>query len=295
MSGLVNSVKKVFKKATNFVKKYWKPILAAVAIYFTAGVALSYFGSTAGFASSLPGFGTGGLFSKAAVWMGFNGTAGSGLFNTAVAAGKIAPAIATTANTTGVLAADTGAIGAGGSSGGLFVNPVTGEAGAKASASMLAGGGGAAAGGGGGALVAQQATQSATESALVKALETQTKLSMVKMGIDTVSGLLAPDPYEEARKMHDLQYASSFGVDRQGNDTFGWGKSDSAAGWANMNKRQSGFGSNVGYGMSSDQSQFREAQFVPTQHEQNNPYGQMKPQQPPGQPAFVQPSMNRRA
>ena len=75
MSGLIKGIKKVFKKVTKFVKKYWKPILAAVAIYFTAGVALSYFSATAPFASAMPGFGATGIFTKAATWMGFAGSA----------------------------------------------------------------------------------------------------------------------------------------------------------------------------------------------------------------------------
>lgn len=279
MSGLVKGVKKVFKKAVKFVKKYWKPIVAAVAVYFTAGVALSYFGSTAAFASSLPGFGTAGVFSKAAVWMGFSGAAGSGIHSTAVMAGKIAGVAGTTSNTVGVLAAQ------GAATGTTVPTSIAGYNMATMSptGAALTGGTGAAvggtgstltsavtplvqaggAGGGGGATTATDA--------LIKALNTQSKLSMVKLGVDTISGLLAPDPYEEQRKtmreQHALQNASSFGVGRDGDSTFGWGSSNAPQqSWADMNKR----------GSSVNQSQFRDAQFVPTAYEQ----AQVSPQMP---------------
>lgn len=78
MSKLVKGVKKVFKKIGRFIKKHWKKIVLAVAIYFTAGVALSYFAPTAGFAASMPGFGAGGIFTKAASFIGLNGPAIAG-------------------------------------------------------------------------------------------------------------------------------------------------------------------------------------------------------------------------
>jgi hypothetical protein len=292
MSGLVKGVGKVFKKTAKFVKKNWKPIVAAVAIYFTAGVALSYFGSTSAFAANLPLFGKGALFSKAAVWMGFNGVSGSGLYSTALAAGKVA----------GVGAAASGAatqsfVGGAGPAGSVaaaqtssVLSPVAATAskipGGTFTAAQFAAAGGktaAAAGAGGGALTATDA--------LIKALNTQTKLSMIKMGVDTISGLLAPDPYEEARKMHALQNASSFGVDREGNDAFGWGKSNVAQLWSGMNKRESGYGSNVGYGQSAGQSQFRDTQFLATAHEQNQ--GDRMPPQPQAGPQFLQPNNQR--
>ena len=47
MSGLFKGIKKVFKKVTKFVKRYWKQIVIAAAIVFTAGVAMGYFGAAA--------------------------------------------------------------------------------------------------------------------------------------------------------------------------------------------------------------------------------------------------------
>jgi len=78
MSGLLKGIGKVFKKIGKFVKKNWKYVAMAVAVYFTAGVALSYFGATAGFAASMPQFGAGGMFTSAASAIGFNGPAVAG-------------------------------------------------------------------------------------------------------------------------------------------------------------------------------------------------------------------------
>jgi len=96
MSGLIKGIGKVFKKVGNFVKKNWKYIAMAVAVYFTAGIALSYFGATAGFAAAMPGFGTGGMFTSAASAIGFNGPAIAGAaIDAATASGMISAGAAT--------------------------------------------------------------------------------------------------------------------------------------------------------------------------------------------------------
>jgi hypothetical protein len=41
MGGLVKGIKKVFKAVGGFVKKYWKVVAIAAAVYFTAGIALA--------------------------------------------------------------------------------------------------------------------------------------------------------------------------------------------------------------------------------------------------------------
>lgn len=266
MSGLVKGIKKVFKKAAKFVKKNFKYIVAAVAIYFTAGVALSYFGSTAAFASSLPGFGTGGIFAKAATWMGFSGSAkvASGLSMTSGAWGGAAGAAFGSTMTAAELAAvqagtATPFVAAGGQHAvAPLVGPPEALAGAGATGGITSGGAGAVAtvsGGAGG-----EASLSATD-ALIKAMNTQSKLSMVKMGLDIASGFLAPDPYEEQRKMHALQNAASFGVDREGNSQFGWGGVDLGGAFSNMNKRDD-------FLPPPDQgSAFAGPQLAPTMHE----------------------------
>jgi hypothetical protein len=72
MSGVVKAIKKVFKAVVKVVKKIAKPLLIAAAVYFTAGLALSAFPATAGFAASMPGFAGGGLLG--------GGAAGTGIF-----------------------------------------------------------------------------------------------------------------------------------------------------------------------------------------------------------------------
>lgn len=124
-------MKKVFKTVGGLIKRYWKPILMAAAIYFTAGIALAYFAPTAGFAAAMPGFGAGGMFSGAATWMGIGSAAnvagGTGLFGlagggaaaatlgagaAAVGAGELAPGAAVAADLTSAAgAADLGGAG----------------------------------------------------------------------------------------------------------------------------------------------------------------------------------------
>lgn len=81
MSGLVKGIKKVFKKIGKVLKKIIKPLAIAVAVYFTAGIALSYFAPTAGFAASMPGFASGGLFGTGFAVGGAPVVAGGGVFS----------------------------------------------------------------------------------------------------------------------------------------------------------------------------------------------------------------------
>jgi hypothetical protein len=96
MGGLVKGIKKVFKAVGNIVKKYWKPILIAAAVYFTAGIALAAMPATASFAAAMPGFGAGGIFSSAATAIGIGDAssvaAGTGLWGNAVASSAVAAA-----------------------------------------------------------------------------------------------------------------------------------------------------------------------------------------------------------
>ncbi len=45
MSKVVKGIKKVFRSVVKVVKKIWKPLVIAAAVYFTAGAAMSYFGA----------------------------------------------------------------------------------------------------------------------------------------------------------------------------------------------------------------------------------------------------------
>ena len=83
MSGIIKGIKKVFKKIGKVIKKIIKPLAIAVAVYFTAGLALSYFGATAGFAASMPGFAGGGVLGTG---IGAGATAGTGIFSSVASA-----------------------------------------------------------------------------------------------------------------------------------------------------------------------------------------------------------------
>lgn len=239
MSGLVKAVKKVFKKAVKFVKKYWKVIVIAAAIYFTAGVALSYFGSTAGFASAMPGFGTGGIFSKAAVAIGFQGSAGvaSGLSMTSGAwAGAAGAAYGTTLTAAEVAALQSGAATAGLTASGqhtlTYATAEGAAAGSGSGAGLVAEGaaaGGAGAGGAGAGGAGAGAGATSTTDALVKAMTTATKLQVGTTLIKTAAGLLSPSEEDLIEKKHELEWGQAFGVDRSGNRQFGWGTGQASA------------------------------------------------------------------
>lgn len=107
MSGIVRSVKKVFKKVVKTVKKVVKKVvkvvkkvlpivLAAAAIYFTAGMAVGTFGGASGQAwlSSMPGWsasgaGWSGMFTRAANTLGAD-FAGQMMASSAAAGGTTA-------------------------------------------------------------------------------------------------------------------------------------------------------------------------------------------------------------
>lgn len=95
MSGVVKGVKKVFKTVGKIVKKVWKPLVIAAAVYFTAGAALSYFGAAgAGAATTAGAAGAGAAAGGAAAgsvasMVGAGGAAATGVV-TSTAAGVAA-------------------------------------------------------------------------------------------------------------------------------------------------------------------------------------------------------------
>ena len=229
MSKLWKGVKKVFKKVVKFVKKYWVYIAIAVAVYFTAGVALAAMPSTATFSAAMPGFGVGGMFSNAAVAMGATGAAGSGIAGTvaANAAAAAAAGAATTAALPGMSAA------AGGS--GLGLGTSTGAVSAQA-AGMMPGAvtagttgataaGGTAAGSMGGAVAgtAAAATKAAAAggvisktSAAVKGMSGLEKVALASTVFKGVGGLLSDSDDDINRKQHAREYGQSYGIGRDG-------------------------------------------------------------------------------
>lgn len=98
MSGLVKSVKKVFKKVGEGIKNVWhaiapiaKVVVIAAAVYFTAGAAIGAFAGE-GAIAALPGWGAGGLFSSAATSMGVPGFGGAATLFASGAGGAAAGA-----------------------------------------------------------------------------------------------------------------------------------------------------------------------------------------------------------
>ena len=55
MSKVVKGIKKVFRSVVKVVKRIWKPLVIAAAVYFTAGAALAYFAPAAGAAGAAAG------------------------------------------------------------------------------------------------------------------------------------------------------------------------------------------------------------------------------------------------
>lgn len=218
MSGLVKTWKKKFKKIKHITKKYWKYVVMAIAIYFTAGLALSMFPATAGFAASLPGFAAGGF---AGLGVGAGSVAGAGVFSqvatgmgmgAGLAGGAAAvsggAAVATGAAAAGTAGAGVAGAGAAGAAAGIETVTVIGSAGAGVgaagtAAAVGAGVAGAAASGGSAAPAAKTGMTFAD------------KLQMAAVGTSAVSQLIGPsekDLINEQAKFH----GSYYGMDEKG-------------------------------------------------------------------------------
>lgn len=212
MSGVILSIKKVFKAVVKFVKKIAKPLLIAAAVYFTAGLALSAFPATAGFAASMPGFAGGGLlgggaagtgiFTKIAAKLGLStlGKAG-GLVGGALAKGTTAAAlsqagIASSAITAGTAKATAAGLIKGGAAEAVGTVTTAGGIVAPATANDI-GWTGAAASGAGGA-----AGGAATQAAAKAGMSLTEKLLLAQAGTKVVGAFLAPtdDQIAEAQK-----------------------------------------------------------------------------------------------
>jgi hypothetical protein len=219
MSGIFHAIGKVFSKIVSVVKKIWKPLLIAVAIYFTAGLALAAMPATASFAAAMPGIST----AAGALGIGTAaGATGAGLATSA--------AVATGATETGAAAAGAGTAG----EAALDTVTVTGTAGAAgsgAAAGAAAAGAGVAAGAAAAppadagaasapapapavsSLSDQQGTQEAEMAAgqstspglLAKAGAQWSKMSLADKFLlasttsNTISGLTSPSPSDIAR------------------------------------------------------------------------------------------------
>jgi hypothetical protein len=228
MSGVIKSVKKVFKKVVEVVKKIWKPVLIAAAVYFTAGLALSAFAPTAGFAASMPLFASGGI---AGTGIGAGAVAGTGIFSQAAVAlgvggGLTAGAIGagTTAAELAAVYGSSTAIGAMGGAGMISPGVASGaQATIAANAGAITAGTGAA---GAAANVAAMGGVAPAAGVIPKAagaigkMSFSDKLLMTKIGTDTAGALFGPTPQEE----YEAQYIEAakfrgayYGMDAQGN------------------------------------------------------------------------------
>lgn len=202
MSKLWKGVKKVFKKVTKFVKKHWKTIVIAAAVYFTAGIALGAMPATASFSAAMPGFGAGEIFANAAVSLGFTGAAGSGI------AGTVAANAAAAAGTAGSVVAG---------SGGLINLPATGAVANAATGSQIA----ATAASTGGTIAAGAKTAGVVGKTLagMSGLE---KVALAGTVFKGISGLLSDDQDTINRKQHARENAQAYGIGRKGEGE-GWG------------------------------------------------------------------------
>jgi len=213
VSKLIKKVGKVFKKVGKFVKKYWKVIVIAAAIYFTAGIALSAMPSTAAFASSMPGFGTAGIFSKAAVAIGFQGAAGSGIAST-IAASQAAAITGAGVVTTGLGAAPTATTVAATAEGTAIAGTATTGALASTVPGTIA-------------PVAQTGVLAKTGAA-IKGMSGLEKIALASTIFQGAGGLLSDDPNKLDKKAHARRYGQSFGKGRDGQGP-GWGGAASDA------------------------------------------------------------------
>jgi len=219
MSKLVKGIKKVFKKAVKFVKrvvksKVFKWVAMAVAVYFTAGVAMSYFGPTAGFSASMPGFGAGGWMTRAATAIGFNGpaaaaagskiaaanaaAAASGIYGPTATGGNIA-----TAGVKGITALEkTAALTKAGSSLAMSGGP-TASTGGSFFSKMFKGG------------TPTTTTEGAT-TGFFGGMSSAEKLMFAKTAFDFAGGLASDSQDDINRKQHERENQQMYGIGRDG-------------------------------------------------------------------------------
>jgi len=237
MSGVVKGIKKVFKKVGKVIKKIAKPLIIAAAIYFTAGVALSYMGpASASFAASMPGFaaggGMGGMFATAATNIGLGSGLAAGAAANAAAAGAAA---ATGMAASGAAFGSTvGAAAPLGSTAGLLEGiggvSTMGTSGLATATGGAIGGATAGAGVGAAANLAGASLSPGTvyKPLVDESIKTAAKLSfadkalLASTGLQAVSALTGPTPEES----YEAEYAaqakvrkSYYGMDPKGNTT----------------------------------------------------------------------------
>lgn len=238
MSGVVKAVKKHFKRAAKTFKKTWKWVALAVAIYFTAGLAMYAMPATASFAAAMPGIAT--------------AASGLGIASGAAAAGAAAGSFSSAAVATGAVGGAAAGAGTAAAAAAIPEVVVTGTAagagaGAAAGAAAAAGAGAIAANAGGGASAApidvgstdlsqvnsgqmfgtsgktamsqynaySQAASQASGAAAKSGMSLTSKLLIASAGTQAVSALIAPKPDEIAEAQAKWRGAF-YGVDASG-------------------------------------------------------------------------------
>lgn len=218
MSGLIHDVGKAFSAVWDFIKPIVKVVAIAAAVYFTAGVALSYFAPTAAFAASLPGFAAGGTLD---LGVGAGAEAGTGIFSEAAANLGLGQGLATGALADGATSADLAATGfsastidaaggAAGAAGAAGTPAIADAAGYTDTFASGAGAGGNAAAAGAGAVPGTTGGAAAGTSSLTD------KLLLASVGTQTLSGLLAPSPASIQAAKNGF-YGSFYGMGSGGN------------------------------------------------------------------------------
>lgn len=217
MSKVVKGIKKGIKKVGKVIKKAAPYILMAAAVYFTAGVALSYFPATAAFSAAMPGFGAAGIFTKTATAIGLAGPASAAAASSLSAAGGTIAAGGISGMMSGasVAQAATGLSAAGYSSSAASLAAAAkagGQAAARSAQSQVAStlssskGGTTTFGSSAGSKAGSQAgkslitegvkqgTQEATKKGFFGNMSVGEKLLLAKTVTDTASGLFAKEP-----------------------------------------------------------------------------------------------------
>lgn len=218
MSKVVKGIKKVFRSVVKVVKKIWKPLVVAAAVYFTAGAALSYFG--AGAASA----GVAGATTAAGAAGGSAATAAAAIHGAAATMGATTMAAGTTlggalaGSTTAAIASSAAAVGqaaVSAASRGAYTRTAMGMSAGKPAIPT--------------AINAATTPPPGTPATLgsriagaVRGMEGYERAMYVQTLISGVSGLMQPKPPtpDETARANSRFRGSYFGVNEQGQQEF---------------------------------------------------------------------------
>ena len=217
MSKVVKGIKKAFRSVVKVVKKIWRPLVIAAAVYFTAGAALSYFG--AGAASA----GVAGATTAAGAAGGSAATAASAIMGSSAAVGATTMAAGTTlggalaGSTTAAIASSAAVVGQ------AAVSAASRGAYTRTAMAMSTGRPGIPA-----AINAATTPATQTPSLLsrvgtaVRGMEGYERAMYVQTLISGVSGLLQPKPptADQTAQANARFRGSYFGVNEDGQQEF---------------------------------------------------------------------------